>query len=341
MNKIQQEDVIAFAKSFPLSESLIGTRFLITGATGLIGSSLVHCLLALNKDVELVCPVRSVDRAISLFGKDAEKIQLIESELLDYLSKLTPNDNFQYIVHCACPTSGIYMSEHPVDTVEFTFECTRMLLDYSSKAKVKGVVYISSLEAYGQNNNDNIITENFQGYVDMSSARSSYPIAKRTAEYLCAAYAIEKHVPVKIARLTQTFGPGVSSNDNRVFAQFARSVIANTNIVLHTSGESSKPYCYTIDCVSAILYILLKGKEGETYNVANDKTYISIRELAEFLRDSFNNKIKVVVEYHPEKGYAPVTKLNLSVEKLTKLGWEPKYNLREMFDRLLKSITYN
>lgn len=339
MNKIQQEDILAFAESFPLSESLRGSRFLITGGTGLIGSTLVHCLLALNKGMEITCPVRSLSKAKAMFGEDAKGIRFIECDLMDYLSGLTQDDCFQYIVHCASPTVGSYMTEHPVETFELAVESTRMLLDYAYKAKTDGLVYVSSLEYYGQNDNDSIITEDFQGYIDAASARSSYPMGKRAAEFLCTAYAMEYGVPAKIARLTQTFGAGVAPDDNRVFAQFARSVIAGTDIVLHTTGESAKPYCYTTDCISALLYILLKGKMGEAYNVANDETYISIKDMAEFLRNRFNPNIKVVVESHPEMGYAPVTKLQLSAKKLNELGWEPKYDLFEMFGRLITSLS--
>jgi nucleoside-diphosphate-sugar epimerase len=339
MNQIQQEDIREFSVSFKLQDSLTGTRFLITGATGLIGSTLVHCLLALNRGIEITCPVRSLSKAKAMYGDEAEKIHFTECDLMTYLGGLKSNDRFQYIVHCASPTAGSYMIEHPVETFELAVESTRMLLDYARKAEVKGMVYVSSLEYYGQNNNNNIITEVFQGYVDAVSARSSYPMGKRAAEYLCTAYALEYGVPAKIARLTQTFGAGVAPDDSRVFAQFARSVMTGTDIVLHTTGESSKPYCYTTDCVSAILYILLKGQNGEAYNVSNDKTYITIRDMAELLRDRFNPSIKVVVESHPEMGYAPVTKLHLSAEKLKTLGWEPKYDLKEMFNRLIKSIS--
>ena len=90
--------------------------------------------------------------------------------------------------------------------------------------------------------------------------------------------------------------------------------------------------------ISAILYILLKGEAGEAYNVANDATYITIRDMAEFLRDHFNPKINVIVESHPEMGYAPVTKLHLSSAKLQALGWRPRFGLKEMFDKLITSI---
>ena len=339
MNQIQQEDIREFAQSFILQDNLSGSRFLITGATGLIGSALVHCLLALNRGIEVTCPVRSIEKAKAMYENEFEKIHFVECDLLAYLNGLSADNVFQYIVHCASPTAGKYMTEHPVETYLLAIDTTKAILDYARKANLHGIVYVSSLEYYGQNNNDDIITEDKLGYVDGTDPRSSYPLGKRAAEYLCAAYAKEYGVNAMIARLTQTFGAGVAPDDIRVFAQFARSIIAGTDIVLHTKGESAKPYCYTTDCISAILYILLKGEAGEAYNVANDVTYITIRDMAEFLRDHFNPKINVIVESHPEMGYAPVTKLHLSSAKLQALGWRARFGLKEMFCRLMKSLS--
>lgn len=340
MNKIQLEDIEFFARTFELPKQFSGSKFLITGATGLIGSTLVRCLIALDEDIEITCPVRNIEKAKSMYGKTFESIKFVECDLMAFLNGLTISDYFQYIIHCASPTAGKYMIEHPVETYTLAIDSTRAILEHAHKTEARGVVYVSSLEYYGENKNDDIITEEFQGYVDATSPRSSYPLGKRAAEYLCAAYAQEYGVNVKVARLTQTFGAGVSPDDNRVFAQFARSVISGTDIVMHTTGESAKPYCYTTDCASAILTILLKGANGEAYNVANQDTYISIREMAVFLRDNFNPQIKVVTEEHPEMGYAPVTKLHLSSEKLMALGWMPQFDLKKLFNRLILSMKY-
>lgn len=337
MNTIQKLDIEDFVQDFALTDSLNSAKFLITGATGLIGSTLVRCLLALNKDIQITCPIRNLKKVKAIYGEEVETIRFIECDLLTYLNKLTEEDGFKYIIHCASPTSGKYMTEHPVDTYMLAIDSTRAILEYARKVQTD-VVYVSSLEYYGQNFDDAMITENMQGFVNSTDSRSSYPLGKRAAEYLCVAYAKQFDVNVKVARLTQTFGAGVSADDNRVFAQFARSVIEGKNIVMHTKGESAKPYCYTIDCVSAILYILLKGEKGEAYNVANQETYISIKDMANFLCTHFNPQLKVVIEEHPEMGYAPVTKLNLSTEKLKSLGWLPRYGLYEMFDRLIKSF---
>ena len=182
------------------------------------------------------------------------------------------------------------------------------------------------------------IGEERQGYVNPMEARSCYPMAKRAIENLCHDYAVEHGVPTRVARLTQTFGAGVSPDDNRVFAQFARSILRGEDIVLHTTGESAKPYCYTTDCVAALLQIALFGANGEAYNVAHPETYISIRDMAEVLCQNFNRAVKVRVELHPEMGYAPVTRLPLSVERLIALGWTPRVGLVEMFRRLMEAM---
>lgn len=338
MNRIQQEDIKEFVRTFELSECVACSKFLITGATGLIGSTLVHCLMALNKDIQITCPVRNLDKARTMYDYEADKINFVECDLMEYLNDLSVEDDFNYIVHCASPTVGKYMIEHPIETYMLAIDSTRSILEYVHKIENCKVVYVSSLEYYGQIFDDKVITEDMQGYVDNTAPRSSYPLGKRAAEFLCAAYAKQYGVNVKVARLTQTFGAGVSTDDNRVFAQFARSVIKGENIVMHTKGESAKPYCYTTDCVSAILYILLKGEKGEAYNVANQETYISIKDMANFLCTHFNPQLRVVIEEHPEMGYAPVTKLNLSTEKLKSLGWLPRYGLYEMFNRLIKSF---
>lgn len=341
MNRILTEDIADFVSSFELTEHLNCSKFLITGATGLIGSTLVHCLLALNNGISITCPVRNIVKAKKMFCDEFSRINFVETELLPFLNQLTISDEYDYVVHCASPTAGSYMKEHPVETFELAVESTKALLNYCKTTNIKSMVFLSSIEYYGQILDDRIITEDVLGYIDSSDSRSSYPIGKRASEFMCASYAKEFSLNVKCARLTQTFGAGVSSDDNRVFAQFARSIIQGTDIVLHTKGESAKPYCYTTDTVSAILYILLKGEPGESYNVANKDTFISIKEMAEFLTYRFNPSVKIIIDENNDMGYAPVTKLNLSTKKIESLGWKPRKDLYSMFKNLLLSMKCN
>lgn len=337
-NQVLKEDIQLFADHFELKEQLRSKTFLITGATGLIGSVMIKCLLALNQkfdlDIKILALVRDLEKARKIFDEEFDAIKYLQIPLTEITAESVP-ERVDYIIHLASPTSGRYMEEHPVETFDLAYQSTLTLLNFAKQTNVAGMVYVSSLEYYGQVLDDQLITEDMQGYVNPVSARSSYPMGKRAAEYLCYAYAREYGVPAKVARLTQTLGAGFSENDNRVFAQFARSIIKGEDIVLHTTGESAKPYCYTTDCISAILYILLRGQLGESYNVANPDTYISIRNLAEFMRQNFNPAINVRLELNENMGYAPVTKLRLSTENLKRLGWRPQYDLNQMFGRLL------
>lgn len=339
MNKqILTEDVKTFAECFELSELLRGKSFLITGATGLIGSVMTKCLLALNRKenlgIKVIAVVRSLDKAKSVFADEFSDIDFKDLSLNEVNASSIGAD-VDYIVHLASPTASKYFVEHPVETLRTAIEGTTAVLEYAKEAGVKGMVYASSLEVYGSNDTDEWIDENFQGYVNPVEVRSSYNLGKRAAECLCHSYAAEYNVPVMMARFTQVFGAGVSESENRVFAQFARSAIACTDIGVHTQGLSAKPYCYTTDAISAMLYILLKGQHGEAYNVADKDSYISIRDMAYMLRDNFNPSISVRICPKENQGYAPQTRLRLSTKKIESLGWKPKYNLHQMFERLL------
>lgn len=338
MNKYQKKDVEDFVSSFPLKDNIKGCSFLITGASGLIGSTLIYCLLALDKEIKVVAPVRNKRKTMEFFSdEELAKIHILECDITTY--NYEEVGNVDYIVHCAAPTASKFFVECPVETFDVIYSGTRNLLDYARRHIVKGFIYLSSLEVYGEiNDRSKLVTEDMQGYVDVMAVRSSYPMAKRAAENLCCLYASEYGVHVKVARLTQTTGAGITMGDNRVIAQFARLAAYGNDIVLHTTGESARSYCYTTDAISAILYILLKGQEGNVYNVANENTYISAKNMAEFVRINFNPSINVRIELNDNMGYAPVTKLNLSTEKLKSLGWSPRYGLYDIFDRLIKSL---
>lgn len=342
MNKqVLVDDVQQFTDQFELAEHFRKKNFLITGATGLIGSVMIKCLLELNArknlDIKIIAVVRDIEKAKAVFENDVSEIDFRKIELND-ISIDTIGTNVDYVIHLASPTASRYFVEHPVETLRTVIEGTTTVLEYAKEAKVDGVIVASSLEVYGGNENDDLIDETFQGYVNPLEVRSSYNMGKRAAESLCHAYAKEYQVPVKIARLTQTTGAGIAENDNRVIVQFTRLAAKGEDIILHTTGESARPYCYTIDAISAILYILLKGESGEAYNVANEETYISARNMAEYLKKNINPNISVRIELNENMGYAPVTKLKLDTRKLKTLGWRPIYGVQLLYKQLINYI---
>jgi nucleoside-diphosphate-sugar epimerase len=339
MNKqVLFDDLRLFAERFELAEKLRGKTFLVTGATGLIGSVMIKCLLELNSQknlgIKIVAVVRNIEKAKTVFEGVSSMIEFKQIGL-DNISIDTIGTNIDYVIHLASPTASRFFVDYPVETLRTAIEGTTIVLEYAKNAQVKSVLVASSLEVYGSNGNDDLINETVQGYVNPLEVRSSYNMGKRAAESLCHAYAKEYQVPVKIARLTQTTGAGISEDDNRVIVQFSRKVSRSEDIVLHTTGESARPYCYTTDAISAMLFILLQGENGEAYNVANEDTYISAKDMAEYLKKTFNPRIDVRVELNDNMGYAPATKLRLDTSKLKALGWTPRYNLNEIFTNLI------
>ena len=88
-----------------------------------------------------------------------------------------------------------------------------------------------------------------------------------------------------------------------------------------------------------MLYLLLRGENGEAYNVANSETYISIRNMAEFVVENFNPKhVKVLIQLQEGMGYPPTTKLRLDTKRINQLGWKAEYGLKEMFSRLIDAM---
>ncbi|MBR1667171.1 MAG: NAD(P)-dependent oxidoreductase [Bacteroidaceae bacterium] len=310
------------------------STFLVTGSTGLIGGALVDYLLR-DGENKLILPVRDVSKAEKRFGQCAQ-ITYVKHDFSSN-QQLNVTGNADYIVHAACPTASKYMDECPVETIDIIVNGTRTMLQMAKQYQVKGMVFLSSIEVYGAIHDESVhVDESVQGYVNPLNTRSSYPMAKRMAETLCHSYAKEYSVPVSIARLTQTFGPGVDiAHDMRVYAQFARCARDHQDIVLHTEGRTKRMYLHTLDAVRAILLLLTHGVAGEAYNVANKDTYCSIREMAEFVREHFCPSINVVVQKTETHYYLPEMYLPLSTEKIEQLGWKPQYGLMEMFNSVL------
>lgn len=316
---------------------MIRGTVLLTGATGLIGKSIVKRLTS-SKDVTVVAVVRNIEKAVSLFGNEKENLKYIVGDVLTLSSINKPID---YIIHGASQTSSKAFVNEPVETIMTAIQGTKNMLDIATQNSVKGFIYLSSMEVYGNPAGDEKITEEHSTNINTMRTRSCYPESKRMCESLCASYFSEYGVPAMVLRLTQTFGPGVEYNDGRVFAEFARCAIEQKDIILHTKGMTKRNYLYTEDAVNAILTVLEKGNPGEAYNVANEETYCSIYDMACIVAQKCaHGKIKVLVEeMDAEKlGYAPVLSMNLDTSKLSALGWRPEVSLEDMFLKMMNSM---
>lgn len=319
-----------------------GSTVLITGATGLIGSLCVRAFLAFNDGaghpVRVIALARNPQKARDIFGSLTEQVEFVYQDIAVPVPDEIACD---YIIHTANSTSSKYFMTNPVEVIESIYAGTREILRYGAKHRVRGMVYLSSMEVFGRVSCENRIVEEELGYLDIQNVRSCYPEGKRLAELLCKSYAEEYGLPVRVARLAQTFGAGVPATENRVFAQFARSALRGEDIVLHTKGQSVGNYCYTTDAIRALLLLLKDGGNGEVYTVVNEETTRSIAEMARMVAERFScGRSKLVFDI-PEGnafGYAPDTKMRLSSRKLRALGWKPEISLEEMYRRMLPDM---
>ena len=330
-----EKDVLAVSRLDLPWEQLDGCNILVTGATGLIGSSLVDVLLS-NSDLHsnVFASGRNEDRARILFAKhrDNPNFHFIRHDVNQPLSGDT---RFDYIVHCASGASPSEYAKSPVEVMKSNFMGVGYLLDYGKSHGMKRFLYVSSGEIYGEGDG-RLFTEDYSGYVDSMSPRSCYPSAKRAAETLCASYAAEYGADVVVARPCHVYGPHFTESDNRVYAQFIRNVLGNEDIVMKSTGEQLRSWCYVVDCVSALLYILLKGGSGQAYNIADEASTISIRELAEMIASIGNKKVVVDLPSDSERtGFNVVKKSVFSTQKLRSLGW---LITGTMFDKMHATI---
>jgi len=345
-DKILQEDIKILAEKYDW-QALYGSSILITGATGLIGQHLVYLLLYLNETknagIRIYALVRNLEKAEGFFTPLSCGEGLgVRCVIGDIRHPLAIDDKIDYIIHGASITQSRAFVDHPVETIDTAYIGTKNILELARQKNVQSVVYLSSMEVFGITDpRISQIKENDYGYIDILNPRSSYCESKRLCECLCSCYSSEYKVPIKIARLTQTLGPGIDYNDSRVAAYFARCVIEQKDIILQTEGKPRRPCLYTRDAIYAILTVLLKGENGTAYTAANKNTAISVREIAEMAAEKLSgNKISVKLNITNPKEYAANQELNLflNTDKLESLGWQAEVGLEEAYRRMIESL---
>ena len=307
-------------------EKIDGCNILITGATGLIGSCIVDELMK-NAGCHVYAAGRNIERAKTKFGTyfQSKRFHFIQ---YDVEKPLDGNVIFDYVIHAASNASPNFFVSNPVEVIMSNIMGTKNLLDYGRTHGMKRFLYVSSGEVYG-NGDVEEWKEDDSGYVDCMTMRSCYPTSKRAAETLCVAYMHQHNVDVVVARPCHTYGPGFTESDTRAFAQFVRNARKHEDIVLKSKGEQYRSWLYVKDCVSAIFTILLNGQSGKAYNVADKKSCITIRELAETIADIGGVKVVFDEPSDVEKqGFSVIRKAVFDTSKLEALGWKPRYSLQ-------------
>ena len=337
MNKVIYEDAKQIINDNEM-DKLKNKTFLITGASGMVGSYISYVLKVLNDEydmnIHIILCVRNKNK-LADFMREDKNITII---CQDVTMPFNYPDKIDYIVHAASPASPKIMKDYPFETNIANTIGTYNTLMLAKEKKVSAYLFVSSREIYGEPIGDqSVFTEDgMLGYVNPLVPRNGYAEGKKAAENMCISMHEEYGINTKIVRLAHTYGPGMSLTDGRVQADFLNNVMHKEDIIMKSDGSSIRTYSYISDSVNAIFKVLLSSHDI-VYNVSDDKE-ISIKELAEILVSlSDGSKLIMQIDDTLKKGSASFKKGILSNEKIKKeLNWYPLYNVKEGFKRTIE-----
>lgn len=327
-------------------EKMRNKTILVTGATGMLAAYVVHFCMYLNETegygIRVLALVRNKEKALEKFSK-YENDSNFEFLVQDVCDEIRYDGRIDYIIHAAGNASPRYILDDPVGIIKANTIGTMNVMELARKNSGVRVVYTSTREVYGKMlDNVEAIEEDIFGCLDPMERRACYPESKRIAESILKSYYYQFGVESVVLRIAHSYGPGmIINNDGRVMADFISDVVNERNIVLKSTGDAVRAFCYIADAVSAMFLTMLNSPSGEAYNVANEREPKPIREVAQMLVRLFpERKLKVIFDI-PEQmslGYSKMGRTVLSTKKIEDLGWTPKVCLAEGMKKTVLSF---
>lgn len=350
-NKIVQEDLLDIISRENINfEKMINSTILVTGANGMLATYIVYTIMFLNEkfnyNTKVIALVRNKNKSEFIFNKfiNSNLFQLLNQDVCE---SINIEEKVDYIIHAAGAASPKFILSDPVGIIEANTKGTFNVFELGRKKNIKNILFTSTREIYGKMESSILeIKENNMGVIDCLDARSCYPESKRIAENICKSYNIQYNVPYTIARIAHSYGPGMEINqDGRVMSDFISDIVNDRNIIINSDGTAERAFCYITDAIAGMFYILLNGKIGEAYNIANETESVQIKDLAKKLIDLFYEKsLKIefrIPTQQQRNGYSKYERVKLNTKKLEDLGWNPQVELIEGLKRTVISFKNN
>lgn len=345
-NRLYLEDVQSVTELDLPWERLQDKSLMLSGATGLLGSFLTDVIMMKNNLCSLNCHIyalgRNEEKAKSRFAPFFDN-SLFSFIRYDVKEKFVQNElgTVNYVLHLASNTHPMQYSTDPIGTITTNINGLQNMLDFAKAHRAERFAFASSNEIYGENRGDaELFDEAYCGYIDCNTIRAGYPESKRCGEALCQAYRAQKGLDVVVPRFTRSYGPTMLMSDTKAISQFIKKGLANEDIILKSTGTQYYSYTYMADAVSGLLTIILKGEDGEAYNIADIKSDIMLKDLAAIIAEI---KRKKVVFQMPDSieaaGYSKATKARLDGNKLKQLGWNSKYDIQSGIERTMSILS--
>lgn len=344
-NKVVQEDLQMMADMPYAWHVLKDKTVLVTGATGMLATYITYLLCYLRNErsigLKVVALCRTKSKADTLFMPfiGEEWFTLL---LQDICEPINYNGSIDYIFHLAGNASPYFIKHDPVGIMKSNLIGTMNVLELARNKLIGKIVFASTREVYGKNEGIEFLNENDYGFVNPMEDRACYPESKRAAETMLRSYYLQYGIPFCSVRIAHSYGPGMKlKDDGRVLADLMGNIVNGEDIVLKSDGTAERAFCYITDAVIAMFLVLLGGKAGEAYNVANEAEPISIRDLAQMLINLRTDKKLTLVFDIPQMAaseYCNYKRSGLDTSAIEALGWKPQVRLNEGLKRTMKSF---
>jgi UDP-glucuronate decarboxylase len=307
---------------------LTDRRVLVTGGAGFIGAHL--CKRLLERGDEVLC----VDNFYT--GSRRNVRHLLDEPLFELMRHdicFPLYVEVQEIFNLACPASPIHYQFDPVQTTKVSVHGAINMLGLAKRVKAK-ILQASTSEVYGDPS-VHPQQESYWGNVNPIGPRSCYDEGKRCAETLFFDYHRQHALPIKVARIFNTYGPGMHPNDGRVVSNFIVQALSNQDITIYGEGRQTRSFCYVDDLVDGL--IRLMGTSSEVTGPVNlgNPAEFTIRELAELVIDLTGSSSSLIFRPLPQDD--PQQRCPDIDKARELLGWKPTVALR---DGLLKTMSY-
>lgn len=305
-------------------------KIVVTGGAGFIGANLIRRLL--EQKEEVVC----IDNLVSGKMKNVQELLgysdfcFIKGDIVD-LTIFDGIEEIDQIYNLACPASPKFYQKQPIETLRTCFQGMINILEVANRHNAR-VLQTSTSEVYG----DPLVSEQsetYYGNVNPNGVRSCYDEGKRIAETLCCDYRRIYNTNVKIARIFNTYGPYMRSDDGRVISNFVNAILDETEIIIYGNGEQTRSLCYVTDMIDGLIALMNSNVYGPI-NLGNP-TELTVNELAELLKKKMKSDIPIrhceELENDPKK-----RKPDISLA-MKELKWFPKISLDQ---GISKTINY-
>lgn len=354
-NKVIEQDLHDIFNTLLDREKAIfqGQTILLTGCAGFLGFYFIHFFCYFADDFGIVSIIGLdnfklgrptwLDR-LEVGSKGFLKVRGFDISK-DRLMDLPGAEDASLVIHMASIASPTFYRQFPLDTIDANIWGLRALLDFYRGKRLKGLLFFSSSEIYGDPLPQFVPTlEEYRGNVSPTGPRACYDESKRFGETLCYVYSEQFGLPIAVVRPFNNYGPGMNLNDRRVPADFAKAVLNNEDISILSDGSPTRTFCYVADAVAGYLKALLYGK-FEPFNIGIDRPEITITELAKFYVEAagilFGYKGKVRYEAPVEKQYLihnPMRRCP-SIKKARQiLGFNPTLEVKDGVPRFLEFL---